>query len=209
MSWSTPLSPPATRCRYRGPRGTGELPNRIARRVEIHRWVRHRCETVAKRLPQGPAPETCRAICVASLASFLHPTRDGRTHGTTPRTGIELRRPPAARLPGRGGVGLPLHAEQRRAGGAERDRHLVHRPVVPRGYVRDRRSVLAHPGLRPVVWRCRFIGANIGGASLRRPPLYPRIAGHVDRPMGVAAHRAFVRIACPDGLVDFRAVRDS
>src|SRR5258708_39793412 len=195
MSWSTPLSLRATRCRYRGPRETEEFRrHRNPRRAEIPRWVRPRCGTVATRLPQGSVSEMSRANCVASLASFLHPTRDGRAHETTPRTGIELRRPPAARLPRRGGVGLSLHAEQRRASGAERDRHLVHRPFVPRGHVRNRRSVLAHPGLRAAVWRYRSVGTDIGGAGLWRPPLHLCIAGHVDRPMGVAVHRALVRI---------------
>src|SRR5258708_25096722 len=162
MSWSTPPSLRATRCRYRGPRETEEFRrHRNPRRAEIPRWVQPRCGTVATRLPQGSASEMSRANCVASLASFLHPTRDGRVHKTTPRTGIELRRPPAARLPRRGGVGLSLHAEQRRASGAERDRHLVHRPFVPRRYGRGGRSVLADPRLRAAIWRCRAFGANI------------------------------------------------
>src|SRR5229473_7825207 len=99
MSWSALLSLRATRCRYRGPRETEELRrHRIPRPAEIHRRVRPRCETAATRLPQGSASEMSRANCVASLASLLHPTRDGRAHETTPRTGIELRRPPATRL---------------------------------------------------------------------------------------------------------------
>src|SRR5258708_29861018 len=150
MSWSAPPHLRATRCRCRGPRETEELrPRRIPRRAEIHRWVRRRCETVATHLPQGSASEMSRANCVASLAALLHPTRDGRAHKTTPGTKVELRRPPATRLPRRRGVGLPVHAEQRRAGGAEPGRHLVSRPVFPSGHVPHRRSLLAPPGLCP------------------------------------------------------------
>src|SRR5258708_19626786 len=129
MSWSTPLSLRATRCRYRGPRETEEFRrHRNPRRAEIPRWVRPRCGTVATRLPQGSVSEMSRANCVASLASFLHPTRDGRAHETTPRTGIELRRPPAARLPRRGGVALSLHAQPPPATRPQPTPHLSHPP---------------------------------------------------------------------------------
>src|SRR5260370_4341099 len=152
MSWSAPPHLRATRCRCRGPRETEERrPRRIPRRAEIHRWVRPRCETVATHLPQGSASEMSRANCVASLAALPHPTRDGRAHETTPRTGIELRRPPATRLPRRGGVGLPVHAEQRRAGSPEPARPLLHLPVVPRRYLPAPPTLLAHPALLPPV----------------------------------------------------------
>src|SRR5260370_30691881 len=155
MSWSTPLSLRATRCRYRAPRETEEIRRRlILCPAEIHRRVQPRCGTVAKRLPQDPASEMSRVNCVASWASLLHPSLDGRVHKTTPRTGIELRRPPAAPLPRRGRAGLSLHVEQRRASGAERDRHLVHRPVVPRPYGRGGRRVLARPPLRACILGC-------------------------------------------------------
>src|ERR1700731_1473351 len=76
MSWSTSPSLRATRYRCRGRTRTEELRRRrIPRPLKRHPWVRPRPEKAARRLPQDPAPEMSRVICVASSASLIHPTR--------------------------------------------------------------------------------------------------------------------------------------
>ena len=67
--------------------------------------------------------------------------------------------------------------------------------VSPAATAGDRRGVLAGAGVRAAVRRRRTVGADPGGAGLRRPPLHARLAGDLDRAVGVAVHRAAVRAA--------------
>src|ERR1035438_10443240 len=126
--------------------------------------------------------------CIACLISLLHPTRDGRADKTTPGTALEFERPPSTGTQSGGRAGISVHVEQRGASRAERDGHLVHRSVVPAGYVGHRRGVLADSGMRAAVRRRRIDGPDAGGAGVWRPSLYARLTGDLDRPVGIAPH---------------------
>src|SRR6202166_119513 len=150
-----------------------------------------------------------RVISSFFLFSFLHPPRDERADETTPRTLLEFERPPATRHQSGGHAGLSVHVEQRGASRAERDGYLVHRTIVAGGDIGDRRGVLADSGMHAAVWRRRFDGPDTCGAGVWRSPVYARLAGDLDRPLGIAPHGALVCLAEPHRRVDFRALRHS
>ena len=156
----------------------------------------------AARQRQAAVLQILRQKCSRQMASHVwipfdcHPTPVmERAMKLLPGQALSSSGRPRLDYSGGGDVGLSVHVEQRRAGRAERDGHLVHRPPVPGRHRGHRRGVLADSGLRAAVRRRRLVGADIGGAGLRRAPLCARIAGDLDRPVGLAVHGAPVRLA--------------
>ena len=64
--------------------------------------------------------------------------------------------------------------------------------VSPAATSAHRRSVLAGAGVRTAVRRRRPLGADVGGAGVRRASLRARLAGDVDRAVGLVVHGALV-----------------
>src|ERR1700679_1317855 len=104
----------------------------------------------------------------------------GSTDEIASRASLEQERQTAARLFCRRRPRFSVHGQQRRAGGAERHRYLVHWTCIAS---RDRghwRRLLAGAGLRTLVRRRGSRGTNLGGAGLRWPSLCASIPGDVD-----------------------------
>ncbi len=202
----------ATRCRCRG--------RRAAAKTSADACARRRAGTCrmgagstrdSRHAPIARAsiePEMYRVNCVASWVSIAS-SYPGWTRPSKLLPGQALSSSGRPRLDylARRNARVSVHVEQRRAGGAQRHRYLVHRPGVADRDLRHRRRVLAGAGVRAAVRRRRPVGADAGGAGLWRPPIHARLAGDVDRAMGIAVHDADVRVARPHGRVDFCTLR--
>ena len=116
--------------------------------------VRRQPPNPAAQIPSDEASIRAAPRCHFSFQRLRLPspvrsrgTHLGRAQRTAPRPSFELQRASAPRLSRRGDAGVAVHAEQRRASGAERDRHLVRRPALPGGDLGHGRSVLARAGI--------------------------------------------------------------
>ena len=147
------------------------------------KWIsgRRGCRSTVAR-PRSPnhvrmkVHSRCAALSFSFLPSRSRLPSPVRSRGNAldtlnellPGQSFELQRASAPRLPRRGDAGVSVHAEQRRAGRAQRDRHLVRRPSVSRGHVGHGRSVLAGARVHTAIRRRRPVGANVGGPRVRR-----------------------------------------
>ncbi len=152
--------------------------------------------SVARVRVPGPVPRTVPEWCIACWISILHlsrltsPIRSSAPHMNAstpllPGQALERERTRAARLSCRRGARVSVHAEQRRAGGSQRHRHLVHRPSLRDGHPRRSVQFTGPSWVRAAIWRRRIVRADRGGAGVwadaamraRRRPLGPR-SGH-------------------------------